>query len=237
MSFLKRVAFFALFFFSTYLCAANNGSGRYYVENIIPNSQAVQGTVLQYYTGYNNACGPTALLFLDNHYVRNDTGYSPPHLLEVSETQDALDRLYVYLNQTTNTATSLDQLKHIARNKWGYGNVVRMSAANTVQQNINYLISYLSQDIPALGVIRGNYYGNPVSGGIDHIVIIFAYNYMEDEYGNPPFHPNNTRNNDLIEYYEPFYGYMGVIPRSDIHSNGNTSAMRMANFSFLAVGR
>lgn len=113
-----------------------------------------------------------------------------------------------------------------------------MSGSNTVSQNMDSLINYLSKDIPALAVIRGGYIGYPLTKGarIDHIVVIFAYNRMQDEFGRSAMDPKNTRNMDLLEYYEPFNGIMGTVRRKEVTSNGSTSAFNIANFSFLAVG-
>jgi hypothetical protein len=213
--------------------AGNNGSGRYFVNGFVPNSQAVQENLLQYKTGKNNACGPTSLLFVDNHYVRQATGSIPSHLTSVALARDSVNRIYGHLGQTTNTVTTLDQLKWVAQYKWGYANVRRMSgAAGNRTFNLNQMETYLTNDWPILVVLNRNYSGFPIKSPIDHIAVVFAYNKMQDEFGRPWYDSNNTRNEDLIEYYEPYYGIMGSFRRRD-----SAVAVNLSEFSYLVVGR
>lgn len=223
---------------SLFSFAANNGVGGYWVHNIVPNAQAVQNTLMQNVTRANYSCGPTSLLFVSNHFRRLDTGQNSPNMSTVDASKRTLTDLYSYLGVPYNTSagTSLDQIKSIARNKFAWRNVARMSASNTVAQNMDNLVGYMNQNIPVLAVLRGGYAGNPAKP-YDHIVIIFAYNRRTDEYGRTPLDTNNTRNLDTIDWYEPYYGRQGTVLRREVTSSGTTSAFNMANFAFLATGR
>ena len=74
--------------------AANNGVGGYWVDNIIPNSWAVQNTLMQSVTGYNYSCGPTALLFVSNHYARKTTGKNSPNMSTVAASKSTIADIY-----------------------------------------------------------------------------------------------------------------------------------------------
>lgn len=229
---------------STCVFSAVTADGkRFYVEGIIPNSQAIENNLLQLKTGYNNSCGPTALLFIDNHYVRRYTGSSPAHLLTLQLAKDSITRVYQRINVPLNhsSGTSLDQMATVAR-QWGYTNVRRRSASTAIDTNIDSLMDSLTHDRPALAILNGQYHGYPLGGAkVDHIVIIFAYNKMSDEFGRAWNHPQNTRKMDLIEYYEPYYGYMRTLPRKDLFlpavSGIQKRAFNITNFSYLQVGR
>ncbi len=223
---------------SLFSFGANNGIGGYWVNNIVPNAQAVQGTLMQRVTGANYSCGPTALLFVSNHYRRIDTGQNSPNMSTVAASQNTLAGIYSYLRMAYNNqnGTSLDDMKSVAVGKFGWTNVARKSANNTVTQNMDSLINYLNQNVPVLAVLRGGYAGNPVKP-YDHIVVITAYNRRTDEYGRAPLATNNTRNLDTIDWYEPYYGRQGTVLRKEVTSSGSTSAFNITNFSFLAVGR
>lgn len=231
----KTVAAAILAGFSLVANAANNGAGGYWVNNIVPNAWAVQNTLMQSVTGANYSCGPTSLLFVSNHYRRLDTGSNSPNMNTVSASQNTLRDMYTYIGVSYNSSsgTSLDQIKAIARGKFGWANVARMdgTGSTTVAQNMDKLINYLDRDIPALGVIRAGSAGNPV-GNFNHIVILYAYNRRTDEYGRAPLASNNTRNLDTIDWYEPYYGGQGTVLRKDVGTKFD-----MSYFSFLAVGR
>ena len=213
---------------------------RFYVDNIIPNFQAVQDNLLQWKTGYNYSCGPTSLLFIDNHYVRKSTGNSPPHLRSLDEAKKAIGRIYTNIGISLNSSkgTELTQLRTIARDYWGYANTRRMDASAKPETNLDNLITTLRSDYPALATLNPAYKGYPLPGSkIPHIVIIFAYNKQTDEFGRAWNHPQNTRKMDLIEYYEPYYGYMRTVPRKDVLLPAETRAFDLANFAYLQLGR
>lgn len=212
---------------------------RFYVDNIIPNFQAVQDNLLQWKTGYNNSCGPTSLLFVSNHYVRNATGQNSPNMSSVAASQKTLKEVvYPGMGLAPNSYTSLDQLSSFAKNKLGWTNVRRMADANGTTANINNLLASLQGNHPALVVLNKNYSGYPLPGTrVDHIVVLFAYNKQTDEYGRAWNHAQNTRNMDLIEYYEPYYGYMRTVPRKDVYLGTTSRAFNVSNFSYLQVGR
>lgn len=218
--------------------SANNGVGGYWVSNMVPNAQAVQSTLMQRATGANYSCGPTALLFVSNHYRRLDTGQNSPNMSTVTASKNTLAGIYSYLGISYNNpnGTSLDHIKSVAKYKFGWTNVARMSASSTVIQNMDSLIGYMNQNVPVLAVLRASYAGNPAKP-YDHIVIIYAYNRRKDEFGRAPLHPSNTRNLDTIDWYEPYDGKQGTVLRKEVTSSGSTSAFNITNFSFLAVGR
>lgn len=217
---------------------ATNGIGGYWVDNIVPNMQAVQGTLMQSVTGANYSCGPTSLLFVSNHYRRLATGQNSPNMNTVQASITTLGNAYSYIGRQYNTTTDLTDLRLIARGLYGWTNVTRMSGtgSSTVAQNMDSLMSYLGNNVPALGVLRAGYSGNPV-GNFDHIVVIYAYNKRTDEFGRAPLASNNTRNLDTIDWFDPYYGRQGTVLRRDVTSSGATSAFNMAYFSFLAVGK
>lgn len=215
--------------------AANNGVGGYWVDNIVPNAQAVQNTLMQSVTGANYSCGPTSLLFVSNHYQRIANGTNSPNMSTVTASRQTLTDMYKFIGVPYNSSagTSLDQIKSIAKNKFGWTNVFRMdgTGATSVAQNMENLIGYLNRNIPALAVIRAGSAGNPV-GNFNHIVILYAYNRRTDERGRAPLDPANTRNLDTIDWYEPYYGGQGTVLRKDAGIKFD-----MSYFSFLTVGR
>ena len=215
--------------------AANNSIGGYWVDNIIPNSWAVQNTLMQSLTGANYSCGPTSLLFVSNHYKRLDTGQNSPNMSTVAASRQTLADMYTYIGVPYNSSagTSLDNMKYIARYKFGWTNVARMygDGSVSVAQNMDKLIGYFDRNIPALGVIRAGSAGNPV-GNFNHIVVLYAYNKRTDEQGRAPLDPANTHNLDTIDWYEPYYGRQSTVLRKDAGTKFD-----MAYFSFLAVGR
>lgn len=215
--------------------AANNGIGGYWVNNIVPNSWAVQNTLMQSVTGLNYSCGPTALLFVSNHYIRLSTGQNSPNMSTTVASKKTIGDIYIYIGVPYNSSggTTLDQMKLVARNKFGWTNVTRMdgTGATSVAQNMDNLVTSLSQDIPALGVLKAGYVSNP-AGNFNHIVVLYAYNRKKDEYARAPLDPANTRNLDTIDWYEPYYGRQGTVLRKDW-----ATAFSMSHFSFLKVGR
>lgn len=235
VTFKKTVAAAVLAGVSLIAQAANNGIGGYWVDNIIPNSWAVQDTLKQQATGANYSCGPTSLLFVSNHYKRIDTGQNSPNMSTVAASKQTLADMYKFIGVPYNSSagTSLDNMKNIARNKFGWTNVARMdgTGATSVAQNMDKLMNYFNQNIPALGVIRAGSVGNPV-GNFNHIVVLYAYNKRADEQGRAPLDPANTHNLDTIDWYEPFYGGQGTVLRKDAGTKFD-----MSYFSFLAVGR
>ncbi len=215
--------------------AANNGVGGYWVDNIIPNSWAVQNTLMQSVTGYNYSCGPTALLFASNHYTRKSTGKNSQNMSTVVASKNTIAGIYTFINVSLNSSlgTSIDQMKLVARNKFGWTNAVRMdgTGATSVAQNMDNLINDLNQDIPAMGVLKSTYVNNPV-GKFDHIILLTAYNRRTDENGRAPFNTANTRNLDTIDWYDPYHGKQGSVLRKDW-----SSAFGMSYFSFVRLGR
>ena len=237
MTFKKTVAAAVLAVSSVSVFAAISPDGReYYVTNLDANLRAVQGTLMQSFTGLKNSCGPSSLLFVSNHYVRNSTGSNSPNMATVSASQTTLKSIYTYLGLSSNSTTSLDQMNKVAKGKLGWTNTARMSYLSTVAQNMDNLTSYLTCETRALAVIRSGYSGNPIPG-YDHIVIITAYKKQPDEYGRAWNDARNSRNQDTITYYEPYHGRTGTILRREVTSSGSTGAFNMVNFSFLAVGR
>ncbi len=242
MNALKKILVAWVMATASFSFAANNGVGGYWVDNIVPNAWAVQNTLMQSVTKANYACGPTSLLFASNHYRRLDTGQNSPNMSTITSSTATLVDMYKYLNDRKvyglvpyNTAkgTDLTQLKDIAVNKFGWTNTSRMYGDGrvSVATNMDNLINYLNQNIPALGVLKAGYSGNPV-GNFNHIVVLWGYTRNKDESGRAVFDPNNTRNNDTIHWYEPYYGKTGTVRRGDW-----SSSFDMAYFSFLKIGR
>lgn len=234
-SFKKTVAATVLAVISFSSFAANNGIGGYWVDNIVPNSWAVQNTLMQSVTGYNYSCGPTALLFVSNHYARKATGQNSPNMSTIAASKNTIASIYTFIGVPLNSSsgTSIDQMKLVARNKFGWANAIRMdgTGATSVAQNMENLINYLNQDIPAMAVLKAGYVNNPV-GNFDHIILLTAYNRRTDEYGRAPLDAGNTRNLDTIDWYEPYYGKQGTVLRKDW-----SSAFGMSYFSFVKLGR
>lgn len=225
---------------SLFSFGANNGIGGYWVHNLIPNVQAVQGTLMQSVTGANYSCGPTSLLFVSNHYRRIDTGQNSPNMSTVAASKSTLVDMYSFLNAkygdmpyNTRKGTEFFHLRYLARDKLGWTNTSRMFGDGTVtpEQNMDNLINFLNQNIPALGVLKGGSAGNP-AGSYNHIVVLWGYTRNKDELGRAVFDPNNNRKNDTIHWYDPYYGKMGTVRRGDW-----STSFDMAHFSFLKVGR
>lgn len=189
----------------------------------------LKDSINQKKTGYNNSCGPTSLLFLNSFFSKKDTGKFPSFTDSLSQSKDAVSRLYQYLGLPTNSITYLNHLKMIAQDKWGWSYVVRMSFNDSISTNMTRLMGYLTNNIPAIVVLSGSHPQNPV-GGYDHIVIIYAYQKMKDSNGLAPTNPYNNRLNDRIYFFEPYFGKTGYFLRSEA-----SWAIPVNNFAFLAI--
>lgn len=231
----KSVAAAVLAGLSFSTVAANNGVGGYWVNNIIPNMQGVQTTLMQSATGLNYSCGPTSLLFVSNHHRRVLGGGNSPNMSTIPASKATIADIYTFIGVPNNSSngTKLEQMRDVARNKFGWTQVARMdgTGGTSVTQNMDNLINYLNQDIPAMGVLKAGYPDNPV-GNFDHIVVLWGYTRNKDEFGRAVFDPGNTRKNDTIHWYDPYYGRMGTVRRGDWSTSFN-----MSYFSFLKVGR
>lgn len=64
------------------------------------------------------------------------------------------------------------------------------------------------------------------------MVVIYQYEKQNNEFGRAWNDANNTRNNDIISYYEPFDGYYRTVPRKEF-----SQAFAMSNFSYLRLER
>lgn len=212
--------------------AANNQNILYYVDGLYSNAESVKDNLRQQSTLATNSCGPTSLLFIDAHFSIKNTGVKPNYTENIANAQDKLRELYSNINQGYNTTTSLTKLRSIARNNWGWTKVYRMSSASGIDTNVNNLINYINLNIPALVVLDSSYSGNPVSGshGIDHIVIVYAYQKRQDSNGYGASSPYNNRQNDRIYFYDPYYGGNGYFTRAEI-----PTAVDLAGFAFLTV--
>lgn len=213
--------------------AGLSADGRsFVVTNFFENATLVKPNLTQSVTGYNQGCGPTSLLFASNYYGWRSTGTQiSANMASITASKDTISGLYSYLGKTQNSITSLENLRDIARTKWGWTNVVRMAAANGVDSNVNTLMTALNADQLAVIPIAANYSGNPLPG-YDHIVVIFGYSRETDELGRAWNDPNNSRKMDKIHWFEPYRGNTGSVFRKD--AGGAFSA---AGFSFLKIGR
>ncbi len=212
--------------------AANNQNILYYVDSFYSNSESVKDNLRQQSTLATNSCGPTSLLFINTHFQIKNNGIKPGFSESIQNAQNKLGELYANINQGYNTTTSLTELRSIARNNWGWTKVFRMSSTSGVDTNVNNLINYLNSNIPVLVVLDSSYSGNPVAGahGIDHIVVVYAYQKRQDSNGYGASSPYNNRQNDRIYFYDPYYGGNGYFLRSEI-----STAIDLAGFAFLTV--
>lgn len=231
---MKHFTFLLIMFFcfNSVSFAANNQNILYYVDGLYGNSEMVKEHIRQEKTEAKQACGPTALMFLRNHFLLKNTGIRPTFTNSSPNAISKLEGLYSFIGQPYNAITHLDRLRRIPENKWNYTNVRRMSSASGVDHNVNQLINDLNNDIPALVVLYASYPGNPTYGkhGIDHIVIIYAYHKQRDNNGNDVNSPYNDRMNDRIYFYDPYYGGNGYFTRGEIHN-----AVNLSGFAYLRV--
>lgn len=211
--------------------AAKSGSV-YVVENLYSNfkSSRIQNNVIQLKTGQNYSCGPTSLLILNDHFSMESIGQAPEFTSNTSSAKSALSRLYSYLGQSNNTETSLADLRSIAKYRWSWDNVIRMSASHSVDTNMDKLRKSLREDKPALIVLNASYEKNPVNNimGIDHIVIAYAYQHLRDDNGYSPFDTRNNRQNDRIYFLDPYKGETGYFTRAEA-----STAVNLAGFAYL----
>ena len=210
------------------LTAATQGVTLSYVSGFHQTFNEVKDRMIQDNTKQNYSCGPTSLLFINNHYASQNSGICPAYTESVESVKDALGRLYAYIGQSDNTITSLDNLKNITRNRWGWDNVVRVSANNTIKQNADNLINYLKNDKLALVVLNPDFKYNKT--GEEHIVIVYAYQKQKDSNGVSASSNDNNRENDRIYFYDPYYGGNGYFKRSEI-----SSATNISGFAYLVV--
>jgi hypothetical protein len=218
-------------FVSSISIAAQYGDNIYYVDDFYTSAEGVKNTLSQVATGANNSCGLTSLLFINNYYSERKVGISAPFTSNVLEAQSALSRLYSYLGQSYNTTTHFDNIKNIPKYKWQWENTRRASSSNSLDTNIELALNNLKNDIPMLIALKGTYSGNPVyQSGYDykHIVIFYAYQRKQDPNGHIVTDPNNSHENDLIYYYDPYFGGNGYFKRSEI-----SQAVDLVNFAYL----
>jgi hypothetical protein len=221
-----------LFCFNSVSFGANNQNILYYVDGLYGNSESVKSNIRQQSTSASYSCGPTALMFLNNHFSVKNSGINPSFSDTVNSAKSELKGLYSFIGQPYNTTTHLDGLRRIPENRWNWTKVRRMSSTSGVDYNVNQLINYLNDDMPALVVLDSRYPGNPTYGthGIDHIVIIYAYHKQKDANGNGVNSPYNDRMNDRIYFYDPYYGGNGYFKRGEI-----PDAVNLSGFAFLRV--
>ncbi|MDD5213504.1 MAG: hypothetical protein PHG82_03695 [Candidatus Gracilibacteria bacterium] len=191
----------------------------YFVTNFNSSTTRAKPVLIQNITKYNNSCGPTSLLFINNWVAG---GIPPAFINDVQSAKSGLNSLYSYIGQSYNTTTTLDQLKDIAKNKWSWNWVIRMPSTNTVSQNVENLINSLNNDKPALIVLKPTFSGNPV-GNYSHIVVVYAYHKY-------PGSAINNRGNDDIYFFDPYYGEIHNFKVSQIGI-----AVELTNFAYLQV--
>jgi hypothetical protein len=200
----------------------------FFVTGFFSNSELVKQNLIQNNTGKNNSCGPTSLLFINNHFSIQNSGNPPSFTSNVNSARDALKRLYDFIGQSDNTITHIDTLRQIPEVRWGWTKVFRRSGNSSIDQNVNYLIQDLKSDIPAMVVLKKNTSSNPFS--VDHIVIVYAYQMQPDSYGRTAGDPNNDRKSDRIYFYDPYYGGNKFFTRGEISVHVN-----LTNFAYLRV--
>ena len=204
----------------------------YIVDDLFQNIGGVKNNLKQDATKANYSCGPTSLLMINSHFSKYTTGGYPGFSNSSSDAVDGLKRLYASISQSYNTATSLTDLRSIAKYRWEWNNVRRMSASWGIDYNMDKLIGYLGNDIPAVIVLDKDFSGNPLYGksNIDHIVIVYAYQKLRDENGNSVHSAYNDRQSDKIYFYDPYYGGTGHFTRGEV-----SQATNLAGFAYLTV--
>jgi hypothetical protein len=220
--------------FSSSVFAGSNSSDpaqqrTFFVTGFFANSELVKNNLAQINTGKNYSCGPTSMLFVNNHFSLQSESKPAPFTSSISSSQDALKRLYEFIGQQDNTITHIDVLRKIPAQRWGWTKVFRRSSTNSTEQNVKSLIEDLKSDIPAIISLKAGSTSNPV-GNFEHIVIVYMYQMLPDSFGRPAADPNNDRKSDRIYFYDPYYGGNGYFTRGEISSHVN-----LVNFSYLRV--
>jgi hypothetical protein len=175
---------------------------------------------------YSYACGPTSLLFVRNYYHFLKYYEHETFLLDVGDSTDAIKRLYNYINvpYTSNlsSVTSLSDLKNIAENRWNWNNAAK--SGTNYSYNLTRIKEHLKSNRPLIIALspnttndinhRARHSLNPV-GNNGHIVIVFAYIDYKD-----------TNKDDIIFYYDPYFGEKHYIYESEFRraSMGSTMA-------------
>ena len=216
--------------FSAY--AANNKNILYYVDGLYSNSEDVKNVISQNVTGLGNSCGPTSLLFVNNHFSVEQTGINPEFTSSKSSAISELEKIYSDLpGASNNTVTDLDELKAIAKS-WGWTNVRRRYATDSIDENANKLIIDLDNNKPGLVVLDSNFSRNPTTNihSIDHIVIVYAYQKRRDSSGRSASSPYNDHQNDRFYFYDPYYGGKSYFTRGEI-----SEAVNLTGFAYLQV--
>ena len=212
--------------------AGNNQNILYYVDGLYTNSENIKSKIMQDVTNASNSCGPTSLLFVNNHFSVKQTGIKAGFTSSTSAAISELQSMYAYINEGYNAETSLNQLKIIAQYDWGWDNVRRRSASDGVDTNVDKLITDLANNRPGLVVLDSNFSGNPTRNtvSIDHIVIVYAYQKRRDDNGYGASSPYNNHQNDRIYFYDPYFGGNGYFTRGEI-----ATAIDLTGFAYLQL--
>lgn len=225
MKSMLKLLFVASFLFTTHANAGYD-RGLFIVNGFYNTAQYAKWNLRQYTTGYNYSCGPTSVAFIEK-YLKGPVNFTT----SVSSSRNKIQESYRMIRRPLNVETNFNQLKALMNNISGYRGF-RRSASDGIDRNMNYLISDLYWNRPALMVLKSSWSGNPTYGThrIDHIVIMYAYQQRSDEYGNSAFSSRNTRNNDRIYFYDPYYGRVGSFSRGEASNVTNLSG-----FAYLTV--
>jgi len=214
---MKKIILMVLLFVS--MSFAGENTYDYFVTNFATSTTRAKPVLIQSKTGYNNSCGPTSLLFINNWVAGNVT---PVFIKDVASAKLGLNSLYDYIGIINTSTTTFDQLKYVAKNKWRWTKVIRMSSSDSTSTNVENLINSLKNDKLNLIVLKENAIINPV-GKFEHIVIVYAYN-------KTPGSSKNNRGNDDIYFFDPYYGGTNKFKVSDI-----SNTVKLTNFAYLQV--
>lgn len=207
-----------------------NGYNSYQLRYFDYPTYKVEDTLIQNNTKevtnfkYSYACGPTSLLFVRNYYYFMKYYESETFLLDIGDSVDALKRLYKYINvpytSTSESETSLSDLKNIAGNRWNWSTAAK--SATDYSRNIKKIKEHLQYNRPIIIALSPNASDNPRAkhslnpvGNNGHIVIVFAYIDYED-----------SNKEDILFYYDPYFGEKHYIYESEFRkaSMGSTMA-------------
>jgi hypothetical protein len=207
----------------------------YYLSDFLSSVNEVKSNLIQKNTGRVNSCGVTSALFAYNYVKYLETGTKLNTLRTLNTARKEITSLYKYaglVGDGTGKESGLstfDPLVMIGSSKWLLDNVEQRYMSDPEMQNLIYLINDLRRNIPIIVSLkaqptnsgRHNKHSlNPV-GKWNHIVIIYAYAKRDSRVFS---------GNDIIYYFDPFFGGSHWMTLDEFRKNGNQDNMDYLRF-------
>ena len=207
----------------------------YYLSDFLSSVDDIKSNLIQKNTRKVNSCGVTAALFSYNYIKYLDTGTKLNSLRTLNTARNEITSLYKYVGLEGDGTgkesglSTFDPLVTIGTLKWLLNKVEQRYMSDQEKQNLIYLINDLRSNIPIIVSLkkqstnkgRHNKHSlNPV-GKWNHIVIIYAYAKK---------HSRVFSGNDIIYYFDPFFGGTHWMTLDEFRVNGNQDNMDYLRF-------